>query len=360
MADGERSAFGRRALLGKLGLAAAGGAGIAVAGAVLGTSPAAAANGDPVLLGDSNSATSVTAVVYEASSGIPGGAAIWGDTNATGATGVSGTSSTGSGVYGVQGEPSGIPARFGVTSAGVWGDSSLGYGLMGSSSASVGVRGVSSTGVGISGDSATNAGCSGSSGSGAGVYGESAAGNGVWGVSGATAYGVYGVSALGTGVRGESSGYGVSGYTDVGYGVHGGASDGIGVYGTTEAAGKSGVEGVDTSSGAGGFGVQGSSAAGIGVFATSASGTALGVEGVATFSRSGTAVVAGTSRTPRRDVTVTGVTLSASSLVLATPQGKVRGVAVEGVVTDLTASSFTIHLTDAVHVSLPIAWFIIG
>ena len=39
--------------------------------------------------------------------------------------------------------------------------------------------------------------------------------------------------------------------------------------------------------------------------------------------------------------------------------GKVAGIAVEGVVTDPSGSSFTIYLTKAVDVSLPIAWFVI-
>jgi hypothetical protein len=49
--------------------------------------------------------------------------------------------------------------------------------------------------------------------------------------------------------------------------------------------------------------------------------------GVATFSRSGLATVAGTTTTPKSSVTVTGVALSASSLILATPQGTVSGAA---------------------------------
>jgi hypothetical protein len=59
-------------------------------------------------------------------------------------------------------------------------------------------------------------------------------------------------------------------------------------------------------------------------------------------------------------VKVTGVTLTTSSLILATPQGKVAGVAVEGVMPDVSGSSFTIYLTKAVKVSLGIAWFVVG
>jgi hypothetical protein len=47
-------------------------------------------------------------------------------------------------------------------------------------------------------------------------------------------------------------------------------------------------------------------------------------------------------------------------MILATPQGHVTGVAVEGVVPDVTANTFTIYLTKPVTVSLAIAWFVLG
>ena len=59
-------------------------------------------------------------------------------------------------------------------------------------------------------------------------------------------------------------------------------------------------------------------------------------------------------------VAVTGVALSSSSLILATLQGFEKGVAVAGVVPDVAASSFTIHLTKAAKVAVAVAWFIIG
>jgi hypothetical protein len=106
--------------------------------------------------------------------------------------------------------------------------------------------------------------------------------------------------------------------------------------------------------------VAGTSDTGVGMSAASTSGTALQVDGVAAFSRSGLATVAGTSSAKKSSVKGTGVALTASSLILATPQGKVAGVAVEGVVPDVSASSFTIYLTKAVKVSLGIAWFVVG
>ena len=147
------------------------------------------------------------------------------------------------------------------------------------------------------------------------------------------------------------------------------------MYGQSALAGKYGVQGVNTSSEGGvgvygssqngGLGVQGSSGTGIGVSAASTTGTALQVEGVATFSRSGTALVAGTAANPEASVTVSGVTLTAGSLIFATPQvyavsaGSVA-VAVAAVVPNVQADSFTIYLTAPVNVSVSIAWFVIG
>jgi hypothetical protein len=63
---------------------------------------------------------------------------------------------------------------------------------------------------------------------------------------------------------------------------------------------------------------------------------------------------------PEQSVKVKGIALSASSLILATPQGKLSGVAVEGAVPDASGNSFTIYLTKAVTTSLQVAWFVIG
>jgi hypothetical protein len=46
-------------------------------------------------------------------------------------------------------------------------------------------------------------------------------------------------------------------------------------------------------------------------------------------------------------------------MIHTAPQDYVNGVAVAGVVPDVSGSSFTIHLTKAVKASLPIAWFIV-
>ena len=69
--------------------------------------------------------------------------------------------------------------------------------------------------------------------------------------------------------------------------------------------------------------------------------------------------MAGTAALKTDKVTVSGVHLTASSMVLATPQAAISGVAVEGVVLDVAAKSLTIHLTKPVTTSLHVAWFVI-
>jgi hypothetical protein len=59
-------------------------------------------------------------------------------------------------------------------------------------------------------------------------------------------------------------------------------------------------------------------------------------------------------------VTVTGVTLTAASLVLATAQIHIAGNSVSGIVVNVPGSSFTIFLSKAVEVNAPIAWFVLS
>ena len=162
--------------------------------------------------------------------------------------------------------------------------------------------------------------------------------------------GVAGTSWLNNGVSGQShSNAGVSGASVNGTGVYGGSISGPGVFGATAGNGQPAVSGDDTSSGGG-----------YGVLAASANGKALQVNGVAAFSRSGLATIAGTSTSPLSSVTVTGVALTAASMVLATPQTHSGKVAVAAVVTHPTTSSFTLYLTANVTVSFNVAWFVIG
>jgi hypothetical protein len=351
--------YGRRALM----LGAAGGVGMA-AGLLADSETASATEGSAVVAGASNTATSTTTVTTSSGNGLEGITSqnnqdgVYGlDQSTGGGNGVSGQSTAGTGVYG--------------TSTGSWG-------VLGSThgNGAAAVRGVDeSTGGGN--------GVLGSSDNGTGVYGTISGGNtngegGVFGYDSTTAgsFGVQGVSVNGCGVAGSTSGdtvdqagvFGLDG-TGAGYGVWGTTTGGSGVYGavTGDTIGGKGVQGVDSSNegfavfgqSTSGYGLYGSTTSGVGVFATSGSGTALQVEGIASFSRSGLAEVKGTASKSKSSIVVTGVALSASSMILATPQGHVAGVAVAGVVPDVSAGSFTIYLTEAVKVSLEIAWFIV-
>jgi hypothetical protein len=107
------------------------------------------------------------------------------------------------------------------------------------------------------------------------------------------------------------------------------------------------------------YGTDASPGGGIGVHAVSTNGKALHVDGVASFSRSGKAIVAGAGNSPADSVTVSNVALSSASLVLATVQGHVPGVSVAGVALDVPAGSFTIYLTEAITMSVTVAWFVV-
>jgi hypothetical protein len=284
----------RRALV-----AGAAAAGAGFAAALIGRpSPADAANGGPVLLGESNTATESTDIT---SSG-PG---LGATTSATGQVALSGV------------------------------DNSSGGGF--------GVSGGSTNGIGVYG----NTGGDGKY----GVEGEDDSSGG--------GYGVYGHSGAGTGVYGTTRGDGQNGVEGVGTGgangVSGVSAAGVGVYGQTSGTGQNGVAGVDQSTG-GGYGVSGISTKGVGVIAISSRGTALQVDGPAVFSVSGRATVAARAVS----VVVKGVALTSSSVVLATPQGHVAGVGVAGVVTDVSAKKMTIYLTKAPATALKIAWFVIN
>jgi len=148
----------------------------------------------------------------------------------------------------------------------------------------------------------------------------------------------------------SDSGAGVSGNSGPGVGVQGVTNNGTGVMGLS----TSGIAMVGKSQGFG-DGVHGEAPLGIGVKATGK--TALQVNGPAVFNRSGIVTVAAGHST----VTNTGIALTAASLVLATIQGNVAGVFVQGV-TRVTGSSgsFTIHLNKTVSKSVKVAWFAIN
>jgi hypothetical protein len=85
-------------------------------------------------------------------------------------------------------------------------------------------------------------------------------------------------------------------------------------------------------------------------------GTALSVVGTAVFSRSGTATISAS----KSSATVSNITLSSLSLVLATLQGNQAGLYVQGVVTNVATKSFTIFLSKAATATVKVAYFILN
>jgi hypothetical protein len=97
------------------------------------------------------------------------------------------------------------------------------------------------------------------------------------------------------------------------------------------------------------------SAAGVGVLAqNTAGGTGLQVAGSAVISRSGIITVAAGASS----ATVTGVTLTSASLVLATLQQNLSGIWVRAAVPKTAGSSFTVYLNKTVSVGARVAWFV--
>jgi hypothetical protein len=272
--------------------AALGGAGALIAASLGRAAPAAAADGDSLLLGKGttpteNQATAVT-VVNSSADGLgavsAAGTGLIGRSAAPGAGDIAGH---GTGVIGATGDGSDISA--GTNQTGV-------YGFADDSNAA------------------------------AGVWGDTIQGTGVVGTG---AWGVYGGGEIG--VVGDVEGAGV--------GVYGFAGDQTIVV-PPAATAVAGVAGIN-----GGVGVRGhvSSGTGIGVWASSASvtQTALQVTGRVKLSRSGRVSVGSTSSS--RKVTMVGV--STSSYVVATMQTNVSGLYVRAVVP--TTGSFTIYLSKA-------------
>jgi hypothetical protein len=312
------SKYGRRALM--LGAAA----GVGAAASLAAKPEIASAQDTDFLLGEGNTATATTSLEAKLDNSsdsseptllitnLGTGPAIYG-TNFT-----SFSAGTGPGVVGlVVGGPDASPGVWGQngsTGPGVLGDDleiGTGPGVFGQ------VQNTSNTSPAVQGESA---------GSGPGVYGESIGPSGLSGTAGTA---------------------GVVGDSNTNPGVVGLSSVANGVKGITTATDYGGVIGFDQSSG-GGFGVQGytESATGVGISAVAveSTATALQVEGVATFSRSGLVSIAAGKTT----ATITGVVLSASSLVLANLQNSLSGVYVVAVVTDVSGSKFEIYLSKAV------------
>jgi hypothetical protein len=257
--------------------------------------------------------------------------------------GVTGVTAAGTGVFGQRGGtgPASTPANqhgvHGVT------DSILGCAVLGEHvGVGTGVSGSSRfAGTGVAGTSAGGRGGSFSSDTSVGATGSSGTGKGLWGISGNAGTAFF---TAANGVHGLT----VSKPDSAVLGEHGGG--GPGVTGVTSGAAAA-VHGKNSGSGAG---LLGESRSGTGVSA--AGKTALNVAGPAVFSRSGklTIKAGGTSGTK------TGVTLTAASLVLATPQNDVSGAAIRSAVPDVKTGSFTVHLAKPVAQSVTIAWFIVN
>lgn len=286
---------------------------------------ARAADGEPLILGQSNEAESTTSLAVSP-----------GDAPAVSLTRVGdGTVLRVAGGLLETNDGTGVSA-WGAT-VGVFGESH-GRGVRGSGSTGVygsgdlrGVEGWAMEGAGVAGASTKGAGVRGSSDTGPGVRGQSRDSSGVFGFHGGSSDPAV---RLRTGVYGRT----ISG-----------AADSRGVVGSAVAG--SGVAG-DSESGAG---VRGVSSTGDGGYFKSTSGNGLSVDGRVRFNRSGSLTVpAG-----QASATKTGIALSSASLVLATMQQRRAGVHLEAVVPDPANSRFRVHLNKPVPANTKVAWFVI-
>lgn len=294
MTDGDTMRTRRSIIAAGVGAAAA-----FVAQGVGRAQPVAAANGDPFILGQLNSASSATSlttgnsVAFAPTSVSSSGRTINATaSHATGATiAVQGSvsSSVGVGVKGLAGGPSS-------------GDPGTAVGVLGAS--------LSASGSGVVGQSSGNS---------TGVMGFSGVGSPPAAVAKVGVYGNASQDSTSRGVRGDST----SG---------------------------TGVAGISSS----GSGVRGESISGVGVFAQSATGPALQVQGKVKLSMSGTtSLVAGM---PEIDITVSGVT--PTSLVVAVLATNLPGISVRAVVPG--TGKFTAYFSSALTANATLTWVVLG
>jgi hypothetical protein len=172
---------------------------------------------------------------------------------------------------------------------------------------------------------------------GEGVYAQSGITNGT--TPGLTRTGVHGVcdNQAGNGMWGES------------------VAAGYGVLGTTSSTSTAGVRGVNAGTG---YGVRADSN-GTGLYAE---GPEAAIEAIGTvkFSTSGVAIIPGTTAKPASKITVKGVTLTPQSFVLATVQEAFGGGQVMQAVPNATAGTVTIYLAAPVTVHVKVGWFVIN
>lgn len=179
---------------------------------------AEAANGDPILAGQTTSATATTTL--SAATAGPG----FYTTNTSGGPGIEGQSTSGVGIFGAS-----------ASNYAVWGSNSsstgAGAGVVGQGSSSAGVIGQSTTNYGVYGYSQSSFGIVGQTSNTVAVYGQATGNYGLYGTS-STASAVVGSSTSGAGVSGQSSSnYGVYGSSSSSNGVVGSGTSGIGVVG---------------------------------------------------------------------------------------------------------------------------------
>ena len=382
MEGNDGTKLGRRALL------TAGAAGVAAVAvqAVAGPAAVAAADHDPLKIGEANTGSTETILNAPSSHGLSvssgAGDGLRGSSSVGGLSGVYGytTNANGNGVFG-RNTGNGNTGSLATPGAGV-----VGVGVGGSAGVSGQATG---TGTGVAGSTANAKGAAVSGvNSAAGTAGFLGGPNGVQGSSGGQASAVEGIATgSGSGVEGSCSGSGrgvtgwatgggnaVAGFaTKTGSGVVGSASGaGDGVVGSASGAGD-GVRGfaVDhngvhgTATGSHGVGVYGENAAtktfgvvgGInGVEAWEGHGyRALRVEGHASFSRSGVLTIAAGMSIGK----IASIPISAESYVLATLQQYRSGVNVAAAVPNVAADSISIYLNKKVTAATKVAWFVI-
>ena len=369
----------RRGLL----VGAAAGLGALAAETIAPAQPAAAAQGQNVILGaDNTGATNRTGIFTTnnnewAQLADPGNAGL-GSQGVYGAgqnVGVRGEAANGPGVIGKFGITGGSGGGNGTGVAGFGGG--IGPGVLGTGGTSngVGVRGDggASNGHGVEGvGTGSGNGVSGSGGASGGIgvvgQGGGSGGAGVVGTGGGTGPGVVGNGSTGLigngagsggvgvfGAGGPNGGTGVLGHAGgAGDGVHGNSTGGNAVAGFAGGANGAGVRGEATDSSA------------IGVIArndaASSGGVGLSVMGVSQFTRSGAVPIAFPAKSAT--VSVPGG-LTSSALVLALMQNSVSGVYVASAVPSTLTGQVTINLNKTPGSSTSpktaqVAWFIVN
>jgi hypothetical protein len=167
--------------------------------------------------------------------------------------------------------------------------------------------------------------------------------------------GLYGTgSARGITANGGTTGVFATGgtdgvYAEGTYALHGKSLTEWAVWGEGETRG---VYGISNGEGVVGFGNT------VGVRAEGPN-IALRVKGKAEFSRSGLASVNGSTAAPKSSIRVSGVALTAKSMVLVTPQKNVGGVWVQGAVPNVAKGFVTIFLNETVTAPYPVAWMVV-